>query len=85
MDSEPKPTRGRPSQKRDALFRLYSLLRCAMYDDDLAELQRQHREFRDMTAENKDTDIQKAIDQMVEAMCKVQVPDITKAMSLRGV
>ncbi len=85
MDSDTKPRRGRPSQKRAALFDLYSLLRCAMDDDDLAVLQAKYRDFRDMNLSNKDTEIKSAIDAMVETMCKVQAPDLTKAMPLRGV
>ena len=85
MDFVLKLQRGRPSKKRVALFNLYSLLRCAMTDDDLAVLQGQHRDFRDMTAENKDTEIQKAIDQMSDAMRKVQAPDLTRAEPLRRV
>lgn len=85
MDPDTKPRRGRPSKKKATLFDLYSLLRCAMDDEDLAELQGQHREFKDMTMQDKDTEVQTAIDQMSEAMCKVQAPDLTRAMSLRKV
>ena len=56
-----------------------------MIDDDLAILQAQHSDFRDITIQDKDTEIQKAIDQMSDAMRTVQAPDLTKAMSLRGV
>lgn len=85
MDSVLKLQRGRPSKKRDALFNLYSLLRCAMDDDDIAVLQGQHSDFRDMTSHNKDTEIQKAINWMSDAMRAVQAPDITRSEPLRRV
>ena len=78
-----KKTLGRPSRKRQRLFNVYKLLRCAMIREDVEEMLKRNPRFRDRTLEDTDVNIQEAIYDMVEAMLVLDPPDISRAEPLR--
>ena len=80
----PEKRKGRPSQKRGRLFKTYALLRCMMINIDVEELQRKYHEFRDMTPNDTDKDLQESIDAIVDAMTTTQPPNFSQAEPLRG-
>jgi len=77
-------TAGRPSKKRQKIFDVYAVLRCALIHDDVIELLERYPGFRDRTMDDTDVDIQEAIDAMAEAMIASQPPDLSQAEPLRG-
>ncbi len=76
-------TAGRPSKKRQKIFDLYSILRCALIQDDITELLERYPGFRDRTMDDTDVEIQEAIDAMAEAMIASQPPDLSQAEPMR--
>lgn len=82
--STPVKTAGRPSKKRQKIFNVYRILRCAIMHEDVKELLRRNPGFRERTMEDTDVEIQEAIDAMAEAMITVQPPDISLAEPLRA-
>ena len=75
-------TAGRPSKKRQKIFDVYRVLRCALIHEDVKELLKRDPGFRDRTMDDTDVDIQTAIDAMAEAMIAVQPPDLLQAEPL---
>ena len=76
-------TAGRPSKKRQKIFDIYSVLRCALMHEDVRELLERYPGFHDRTMDDTDVDIQTAIDAMAEAMIASQPPDLAQAEPLR--
>lgn len=76
-------TAGRPSKKKQKIFDVYSVLRCALMYDDVEELLKRYPGFRERTMEDTDIAIQEAIDAMAEAMIALQPPDLSQAEPLR--
>lgn len=76
-------TAGRPSKKKQKIFDLYGVLRCALIPDDVDELLERYPGFRDRTMSDTDVEIQEAIDAMAEAMIASQPPDLSQAEPLR--
>lgn len=74
---------GRPSQKRQRIFDVYRLLRCAMTSDDIQELLNRHPGFSDMTMGDTDVNILESIFHMTEAMAAISPIDLLKAEPLR--
>lgn len=79
----PGKTAGRPSKKKQKIFDLYGVLRCALIPDDVDELLERYPGFRDRTMSDTDVEIQEAIDAMAEAMIASQPPDLSQAEPLR--
>lgn len=79
----PGKSAGRPSKKRQKIFDLYAVLRCALIHDDITELLERYPGFQDRTMDDTDVDIQTAIDAMAEAMIASQPPDLSQAEPLR--
>lgn len=76
-------TAGRSSKKRQKIFDVYSVWRCALLYEDVIELLKRYPVFRDRTMDDTDVDIQIAIDAMAEAMIALQPPDLSHAEPLR--
>jgi len=79
----PGKTAGRPSKKKQKIFDLYAVLRCALIHEDVIELLERYPGFRDRTMSDTDVEIQTAIDAMAEAMIASQPPDLSQAEPLR--
>lgn len=80
----PGKTAGRPSKKRQKIFDVYAVLRCALVHEDVIELLERYPRFRDRTMDDTDVEIQVAIYAMAEAMIASQPPDLAQAEPLRG-
>lgn len=76
-------TLGRPSRKKQRIFNVYKVLRCAMMHEDVEELLNRNPGFHERTMDDTDVNIQEAIYDMVEAMLALQPPDLSQAEPLR--
>jgi hypothetical protein len=76
-------TAGRTSKKRQKIFDVYSVMRCALIHEDIKELLERYPGFRDRTMDDTDVEIQEAIYAMAEAMIASQPPDLSQAEPLR--
>jgi len=80
----PGKSAGRPSKKKQKIFDVYAVLRCALIHEDVIELLERYPGFRDRTMDDTDVEIYEAIDAMAEAMIASQPPDLSQAESLGG-
>lgn len=76
-------TIGRPSKKRQRIYNIYRLLRCAMTSDDIKELLNRNPVFCERTLDDTDVNIVQAIYDMTEAMIALYPPDLSRAEPLR--
>lgn len=75
---------GRSSSKKQRLFNVYRVLRCAMMHEDIKELLGRNPRFCERTMDDTDFHIQEAICEMAEAMIALDPPDLSQAEPLRG-
>ncbi len=76
-------TVGRPSTKKQRIFNVYCILRCAMIREDVEELLERKQRFCERTMDDTDVNIQEAIYDMAEAMLVLKPPDLSQAEPLR--
>lgn len=67
--------KGRKSEKKASLLKVYRFLRAMMTADDVQQLKEDYPGFKELTEENTDVEIQVAIEELVEVMSKVSPPD----------
>lgn len=73
---------GRPSTKKQKIYNVYRILRCAMVHEDVQELLDKNPGFCERTIDDTDTHLLEAVYEMAEAMLVLKPPDISQAEPL---
>ena len=67
--------RGRPSQKKESLLKIYRFLRAWIDCDDIAKLKELYPGFKERDEDSTDIDILAGIECLVDTMSAISPPD----------